>query len=144
MSYKTNDNTLINFLIPAYLGGDFAIYKNLSKKYDKVRPYAIKLLLYMYVKHNLLNSKKSITYEDLVDRSISANYYWQSIKELSRVGLVVHLGFKKGYVMTDKGKECIKDYYSFMSVYIDELESKFNIKTISDNIVSESSGFYSQ
>ena len=142
MTYKSTDKHLLSFIIPAYLGGDFALYRIMSGKYN-VKPSAIKILLFMYVRYTLLDGKKSISYPDLIDKGISEWFYLQSIKQLRSAGLVVHVGARKGYIITDKGIECIGDYYKAMSIFIDELEEKFNIKTISDNIVSESSGFYS-
>lgn len=143
MTYKINDKHLLYFLLPAYLSGDFALYRLLSKQYN-IRPSALKILLFMYVRESLTSGRKSIFYTDLIDKHISEQLYLQSVKSLQSIGLIMYLGTRKGYVMTDKGRECINDYYSFMSVYIDKLESKFNIKTISDNIVMESSSFYSK
>lgn len=143
MIYRTSHKALVYYLIPAYLSGDFALYRILSKKYN-IRPSALKVLLYMYMRHTLIDGKKSLVYSDLIDPFVSVPYYSQSVKTLRMSGLVSHVSVRGGYIITDKGLDCIKEYYESMKVYVDLIEERFGKVEISNSIVSESSSFYSK
>lgn len=145
MLSRASDKLLISFIIPAYLCGDLSIYKGLNKKY-KIKPFSLKLLLYIYIRYSLLDGKKTILYADVlkIQPGLRRDTYQQMVKELRMSGLVYLAGRNQGYTITDKGIECIKDYYRLVKEYSKLFEREFKVKEVGKAIKAESSHFYTQ